>query len=624
MKGALNKTIGVLIFLIAIGGCDSAKEIPAELFFRKSERTDFQISPSGEEVAFIQSHEGIKNLFLLNLRSEKTQRITQESDQDIRFAVWANDRELIFMNDRKKDDSVSLKLVNIESGETRFVLPPIKSRLRWIAPERPPFDEILIGLNVRDSSVFDIYRLNIHSGHMRMVARNPGNIVRWFADANGKLRLAMASDGLTNTILSRASENETFAPLMVQNFKTSIDPIGFSEQNNHRFYATSNVNRDKAALVEIDSRSGKEVRILFEHPEVDISDEGYLSGRMAFASYDTWRTEKHFFDKHLRTVYNDLKEKFKGYSVTFLSNDSSLNHFIIRTYTDTDPGAIYYFDFTTKEVLKLSEINPYLEPDRMSAMKPIKFFARDGQLIYGYLTMPKNAGNAKLPTIVIPHNGPSARNVWGFNTEVQYFASQGYAVLQINYRGSTGYGKKFWIAGFKQWGRDIQDDISDGTKWLIEKGIADPDRIGIYGFSFGGYSALHAACFNSDLYKCAASYSGMTNLYTYLKEIPPYYTLYLKMFYEMLGDPELDGDYFRMFSPIFNAGRVKKPVFIAQGGKDNRSNVNETNHFVKELKDNGVDVTYFLREDEGHYFRDEGNRIELYRKLSEFFSENLK
>ena len=626
MRVSLLSSVLFISFATLMFGCQSAKETPAELFFKKADRTDFQISPGGNSIAFIQQYKGVKNVFVLDIASGDARRVTHETSQDIRLAVWANDCELIYFNDRNKGDSLSLKTVNIENGDTRYILPPIASKLRWIGPSKPVFDEILIGLNQRDSAVFDIYRLNIHTGKLQMVEKNPGNVVQWFADGSGQVRLAMASDGLTNTILARSTEAASFEPLLVHDFKTSIHPIGFSKENKDCFYATSNAGRDKSALVEIDSRTGKEIRILFEHPEVDVAEDGYMlhSGAMAYASYDIWRAEKHFFDVHLKTVYKRIRDKFEGYTIEFLSNDTAMNRFIIRTYTDVDPGAIYCYDLNQDHFLKLEDINPYLEPDRLSPMEPIQYIARDGKLIHGYLTLPRNAGGRHLPTIVLPHNGPSARDVWGFDTEVQFLASKGYAVLQINYRGSTGYGKDFWISGFKQWGKDIQDDITDGTKWLIEKGIADPERIGIYGFSFGGYSALHAACFNADLYQCAASYSGMTNLYTYLKEVPPYYTPYLQMFYEMLGDPEEDADYFRLFSPIFNAGRVKNAVFIAQGGMDNRSNVNETNHFVKELKDNDVEVSYFLRPDEGHYFKEEQNRIELYKSLAEFFSAHLQ
>ncbi len=224
----------------------------------------------------------------------------------------------------------------------------------------------------------------------------------------------------------------------------------------------------------------------------------------------------------------------------------------------------------------------------------------------------------------MPHGGPDSRNSWGYNSEVQFLANRGYAVFQVNYRGSKGYGKKFWIAGFKQWGGEMQNDITDGVRWLISQKVADPTRIGIYGSSFGGYSALHGLCFRPSLYKCGASYSGLTNLFTYLKDIPPYYRPYLQMYYETVGNPEVDADYFRAVSPVFHTDKIRSPVLIAQGARDPRVNMNETNQFVKELKKRKVPVTYILKEDEGHFFKNAENKLEFYRELEKFLDKNLR
>jgi len=268
--------------------------------------------------------------------------------------------------------------------------------------------------------------------------------------------------------------------------------------------------------------------------------------------------------------------------------------------------------------------NPALNDCELAEMKPVTYYARDGRQIHGYLTMPPKIRGRKPPVIVYPHSGPSNRDRWGFDPEVQFFANRGYAVFQVNYRGSTGYGKEFWSAGSKEWGGKIQDDITDGVRWLIQERKVDSARIGIYGAGFGGYSALHGACFHSDLYACAASYSGFINLFTYLKEVPPYFKPYLQMYYETVGNPETEPELIKSMSPVFHSDQINIPVFIAQGGRDSWSTVNETNQFVQKLKKRKVPITYLLREEEGRYFRNEENRILFYNELGEFFDKYLK
>jgi len=239
------------------------------------------------------------------------------------------------------------------------------------------------------------------------------------------------------------------------------------------------------------------------------------------------------------------------------------------------------------------------------------------------LTLPKGRIEKNLPCIVFPHSGPSQRNSWGYNNEVQYLANKGFAVLQVNYRGSIGYGKSFRNAGYKQWGKKIQDDIADGVSWITNNGTANPDKIGVYGSGFGGFSALNQAIYYQKLYKCAASYSGYINLFTYLKGFPAYFKPYQQMMNEIVGNPETDIDYLKYSSPIFQIHKIKLPLLIGQGGRDSRVNVNETNQFVKELRKRQIDVTYILHENENHQFKDAKNRLTFYKQLADFFEKQL-
>jgi dipeptidyl aminopeptidase/acylaminoacyl peptidase len=401
-------------------------------------------------------------------------------------------------------------------------------------------------------------------------------------------------------------------------------PVSFSADNGS-IYALSNKNRDKMALVELDCVSGEEHKVIYSNPNVDVSEAIYSINKekLIYAGFETWKKERHYLDSSFKDIFKKLEVLLPNTEIVIASSDAAEKKFIVRTYTDRNPGSFYLYTIDDDKLIKLSDVNSSLKVENMAEMKPISYRTRDGLTVNGYLTLPNGMLSKNLPVIVIPHGGPDSRNSWGYNSEVQFLASRGYAVFQVNFRGSKGYGKNFWIAGFKEWGAKMQNDITDGVQWLIAQKIADPSRIGIYGFSFGGFSALHGLISNPELYKCGASYSGFTNLFTYFKDIPPYYRPYLQMYYETVGNPETDADYFRAVSPIFHTNKIKVPVLIAQGALDPRVNMNETHQFVKELKKKKVPVTYIFKEKEGHVFRNNENRLEFYKELEIFLEQNL-
>ncbi len=628
----MNKLFTSLLFIFFIAAAfwscrvSNRQVIPIESFFNNPEKSNFQLSPNGKFISYLQKHEGIENIYVLDLENNVTERITSETDIGIRLSFWANNEEIIFLKYRAPGDSLRLMAVNKNALSVRYILPPSDVTMRWVGPMVVnDNNELLISLNSRDSSLFDVYRLHIINCTFEMVAMNPGNIIEWLPDNNGEIKVAVASDGHTETILYRESESLPFVPIIENNFRTSVQPLGFSAKNENHLFALSNLGRDKKALVKIDLRTGKEDSVMFIQDDIDVSKGGYsvTSGDMDYVIYNTWKSERHFFNKDIERVYKEINKQLDDYLIVLEGSDDKLTKFLVRAHTDVDPGSYYFYDFEKNKLQKLGDVNAALSSEKLSPTQAVNYRTKDGMTINAYLTLPRGERKTNLPVIVIPHNGPSSRVVWEYNAEVQFLASRGYAVFQPNYRGSTGYGKAFWTSGFKEWGKKVQDDIKEGAEWLIKEGIADPKRIGIYGSNFGGYAALHGACFNAEIYACAASYSGMTNLYSYLKEIPPYLSPYMKMYYEMVGDPKVDGDYLRAFSPIFHPDKVNIPVFIAQGAKDSRNNVNETNIFVKELRKNNVDITYMLKEDEGNYFRNDKNRVDFYRALESFFEKYL-
>lgn len=545
---------------------------------------------------------------------------------DVHSYYWVNDSLMLMTVRIEPDEQFQMYTIDLATQSIKSILPPSKARVRYISPVYTQKDEVLISLNERDSTLFDVYRLNLRAGNKDLVARNPGNIIRWIADLDGKLRLALASDSVQETILYRDSEQEDFRMVMSNSFHTTVTPLGFVKDKRNHVYALSNVNRDKMSLVELDLETQKEVNMLFSHTEVDVSTGGYArnKGSMSYAYYLTWKRDRHFLDDSARVIFEKIEEKLPGYEIRVMDESWANHRLLLNVFTDRNPGVNYYFDGQKNLLVKLSENNSAINELDLAVMRPVSFLNRDGIRLHGYLTMPNNAPSQNLPVIVYPHAGPSDRNIWGYNPEVQFFANRGYAVFQVNYRGSSGYGKEFWSSGFKEWGGIIQDDITDGVQWLINEKIADPKRIGIFGMGFGGYSALHGACFNSELYACAASYGGFTNLFTHLKEIPPHLKPYLQMYYEIIGNPETESELIKSMSPVFHSNKVQIPVFIAQGGKDSRSSLTETNQFVKKLQKRKIPVVYIVREEEGRYFRKEENLISFYEELGKFFDDHLK
>ncbi len=603
--------------------------IKLEDFFKNPEKTSYQISPNGEYLAFMAPYEKRMNVFVRKIDDTVTTRLTANTERDIAGYFWANNNRIVFMNDIGGDENYKLFGVDIETKDTICYTCYDKVRSQVIDALRDIPDEMLIGMNKRNPQVFDVYRLHLSTGEMEMIAENPGNIQGWITDHDGKLRVATAIvDGINSQVLYRETEDSEWQEIITTSFKDSFSPYFFTFDNKN-LYVISNLNRDKTAFVEYNLET-KEEKVLFENPDYDVSGVSYSRKRkvLTAASYVSWKVQKHFFDKEYENIYKKLEEKLPDTEIALTSRNLDENIFIVRTYSDKTRGAYYLYKSENDELTKITDVSPWLKADKMANQLPIKFKARDNVELEGYLTLPNGMTmeTAKdLPTIINVHGGPWARDHWGFNSEVQFLASRGYAVLQINFRGSTGFGKKFWESSFKQWGLTMQDDITDGTNWLIEKGIANPKKIAIYGGSYGGYATLMGIVKEPDLYCCAIDYVGVSNLFTFMKTIPPYWKPMLQMMYEMVGDPNsADSVMMRNSSPVFHVEKIKTPLFIAQGANDPRVNKDESDQMVEALKAKSVDVLYLVKDNEGHGFHNEENRFEFYRTMEKFLGEHMK
>ena len=408
------------------------------------------------------------------------------------------------------------------------------------------------------------------------------------------------------------------------NFRESADPLFFTYDNKD-LYASSNIGRDKAAIVRLDPVTGKEQEVIFEHPEVDV---GSLVGSdkrkvLTAAAFTRDKQEYHFFDDRRRDLQVKLEEKLPGQEVMLSSTNREEDKFIVRTHSDRSRGAFYYYDSNTGELRKLAEVSPWLDEEKLAPMEPVRIPARDGLELPAYLTLPPGVEAKNLPAVLLVHGGPWARDAWGFDGEAQFLANRGYAVLQVNFRGSTGYGREFWEKSFKQWGKAMQDDLTDSVKWLVDRGIADPQRIAIYGGSYGGYAALAGMAFTPEVYAAGISFVGPSNIFTLLASVPPYWEPYRQMQYEMIGNPETEKDLLTAASPLFSADKIVSPLLIAQGANDPRVKKAESDQIVEALQTRGIDVPYIVKDNEGHGFANEENRLYFYLAVERFLAKHL-
>ncbi len=601
-------------------------KIPLRDFFKNPVSRGYDLSPDGQTLSFLQPWESRMNIFVRPTAGGEAKRVTSEKERDIRNYAWKGNKFLVYAMDDKGDENFHLKRVDLKSGEVKDLTPFPKVRSDIIDDLQDVSEtDILITLNKRNPELFDAFRLNVATGEMKMVAQNPGKVDRWITDHAGVIRAATETDGVNASLLTRPDEKTPFKKVLTTNFREQVSPQ-FYTFDNKNIYAVSNIGRDKQAVVTIDPATGKELEKLYENPEVDVDALAYSKKRkvVTFATFTTWKTDRKFFDPQSEQMYKTLEEKLPGYEVEVVAHDKAEDKFIVMASNDRSPGTRNLFDAKSGSLTKLVEVAPWLKEAELAPMKPVEYQTRDGLTIHGYLTLPLGREPKNLPVVINPHGGPWARDTWGFNPEVQFLANRGYAVLQMNFRGSTGYGRKFWEASFKQWGQKMQDDITDGVQWLIKQGIADPKRVAIYGGSYGGYATLAGVTFTPDLYAAAVDYVGVANMFTFMKTIPPYWKPFLDMFHEMVGDPEKDKAMMEAVSPVLHADKIKTPLLVAQGAHDPRVNKAESDQMVEALKKRGVDVEYMVKDNEGHGFHNEENRFDFYGAMEKFLAKYLK
>lgn len=599
-------------------------KIPLEDFFRNVEKSNVKFSPDGRYLAWMEPWKTRLNVFVKELSTGEVTRVTSEEEQDLWNFVWGSSDRIVFHNDTGGDENTRLFGVKPD-GSDLVSYTPFEGVRCWVIDllQDDP-EHVLFTMNRRDPREMDAFRLNLNTGDIELVAQNPGEVSEWIVDHSGKLRLAEVTQGLKTRIIYRDTENDPWREIASYDFRESAVPLRFAADG-RSFYVASNLGRNTRAICTFSVDSDAPGEVLFSHPDVDVSDMLYSRklGKPVGVRYTEDKIRYTWFDESRKALQTFIDGELPSFSNLLLSHTDDEELFVVFSGDDRTRGTYYLLDAVSMKLEKLFEVSPWLDRDSLCPMQTISYTARDGLQIGGYLTLPLGVPPEKLPVVVYPHGGPWVRDNWGFNPVVQFLANRGYAVFQMNFRGSTGFGRKFLEAGYGQWGLSMQDDITDGVQWLIDKGIADPSRIGIFGVSYGGYAVLMGIVKDPDLYAAAVDLVGVSNLFTILENMPPYWEEIREMMYLRIGHPERDRERLVATSPALNTELMKTPLLIGQGANDPRVNQVESDQVVNGLRAKGIPVKYILKQDEGHGFLKEENKFEFYRATEEFLAEHL-
>lgn len=597
---------------------------PLESFFRNPDEGGHLLSPDGVYLAWLEPFHNRMNVFIRPVHGGEARRVTQETSRDITAFAWKRDCVLYLM-DEGGDENFHIFATPLSGEGTKDLTPGEKLNAGIIDELYDDNEHIIIAHNRRDPSVHDVFRINITTGSEILLAKNPGNIIGWLTDQKGRLRVATATDGAHTALLYREDETRPFRSIAKWGFRKTLTPLLFTFDD-EKLYVASNRFGDRIGIYTFNPKTAQEEELIYEHPEVDVSglDHSRKLKRITRIYFTTWRNEEVLLGEQAVRLKQNLSEKLPGYDIDLTSTTLAEDKYIVATSNDRTFGKRYLYDSSTDELTFLTETAPWLPEDTLCPMRPIAYRSRDGLTINGYLTLPQVTNPIMLPVVVYPHPGPWSRDSFTFDPEVQFLANRGYAVLQMNFRGSTGYGRAFWEAGFRQWGRAMQDDITDGVHWLMEEGVADPKRIAIYGASYGGYAALAGLAFTPELYAAGVAYVGISDPVSYLDSLAPQWNPMRDMMYEMVGHPVRDRAFLEAVSPLRHADRIRVPVLIAQGANDSRVGVSESERMVRSLRHRGHPVEYLCIGNEGHGFQNEENRFAFYGALEKFLERHLQ
>jgi dipeptidyl aminopeptidase/acylaminoacyl peptidase len=602
--------------------------IPLRDLFDNPERALTRLSPDGRRLSWLAPRDGVLNVWVRERAGGEARPVTDDRDRGVRSYLWSRDStRIIHLQDAGGDENAHVLVTDVADGARARDLTPFPGvRAGLVAAPRATPRHVLVSLNLRDRSLFDAYRLTLASGRLELVARNPGNVLGWLADREGRVRAAVAQTPAgDHQVLVRDDEAGGFRVVAEYANEDGGQPFAFTPDGT-RLWVASARGSDLLRLVELDPADGSE-RELDRDDEVDlagpvISDR---SGELLGAVYLRDRVVMHAWDERLARDWEAISALHPG-DPRITGQDDDETTLVVSFDDDRDPGATYVYDRESGEAEFLHRSRPWLDPATLAPMRPVTIASRDGLALRSYLTLPLDVEPRGLPAVLVVHGGPWARDAWGYDPQVQMLANRGYAVLQVNYRGSTGFGKRFTHAAEKEFAGRMHDDLIDGVEWIVGEGIADRARIGIYGGSYGGYAALVGATFTPDVFAAVVSVVGPSSLVTLVRSFPAYWRpLLAGTWFRYVGDPDdpeqladLEGR-----SPLNRVDAIVSPLLVIQGANDPRVTKAESDQIVAALRARGVEVEYMVKDDEGHGFVKPENRMDAYGAVERFFARHL-
>jgi dipeptidyl aminopeptidase/acylaminoacyl peptidase len=616
-----------LLFMTNLVQAELPPLIPRDLLFGNPERTGPAISPDGKRLGWLAPDtNNVLQVWVKTIGKDDDKIVTADKKRGIRQYFWAKDnRTLIYLQDSDGDENFHVYGVDLDAGNVRDYTPfqGVRAQVTDLNPEFP--NEILVELNLRDRSLFDVYRLNLRNGALDMDTQNPGDVTGWGADSKFRVRAAQIAtpDGGTE-IRIRADDQSPWKTFLKVGPEEILGFLNF-KKDGQSVYLQSSIGRDTAAVVQKSLADGKE-KVLAASEEVDAGDVLIHPRRYVVeaVSFSPGRTHWQVVDPAVQADFDGLAKVNDG--DFFVANRTDADDvWLVGYQSDRAPGRYYRWDRKTRQGTFLFTTRPKLDGLALAEMKAVTITARDGFKIHSYLTLPAGVPPKNLPMVLFPHGGPWARDEWGFNGYSQWLANRGYAVLQPNFRGSTGYGKKFLNAGNRQWGLKMHDDLLDVVDWAVKEGIADPKKVGIMGGSYGGYCALAGLTFTPEVFACAVDIVGPSNLKTLINSIPPYWKPLLSIFNVRVGDVNdpKDEELIRKASPLHSAHRIVRPLLIGQGANDPRVKQAESEQIVEAIERNRGNVIYVVYPDEGHGFARPENRTDFNGRAEAFLGAHL-
>lgn len=616
---------------------DATYKYSVEDYFEDPTTSSFQFSPQGTYFSYREKDDKGKNhVYVKNTESGEITLAIKEDEELVRAYGWANDDRLVYIKDNGGNENYQLFAANLDGSNQKALTPfkDVQVNFSNLLKDQP--NHVIIMMNKDNKQIFEPYKLNIVTGDMKKLFENKdasSPISGYEFDKDGELRgYVKQQNGLEYVLYYRTEIDQAFQEVVTTNWQDrfSIVAFNYSTPYKHDAYVMTNLNNNTSELVLYDLAKKQIIEKIYSNPTFDVGGFSRSRKRNYEVDYYYYIGEKTRIipvSNYYKKLHRKFKNQFGDKVFSIIDETDNEDKYLILLQTDKLYGTYYTYDVYEDKFTKILDLMPQLQEEDMAEMRPINFTSRDGLKIYGYITIPNIEKGQKAPLIVNPHGGPyGLRDYWGFNPETQLFASRGYATLQINFRGSGGYGKDFFLKGNKQIGRKMLEDLEDAVAFAKTLNFIDDEKIAIFGASYGGLATLGSLIKTPDLYTCGIDYVGVSNLFTFFESFPEYWKPYMAQFnaqwynYEDEGDQEI----MKKVSPALNVEKITKPLFVIQGANDPRVNIDESDQIVKNMRARNLDVPYMVKYDEGHGFAHEKNRVELYKTMLGFFAKHLK